>query len=100
MISRPPSRSMHGAIGLSLLLWAITANAKEPSHTLRTGESVEMVARHFYGHNWKAVYILSRNGLESGSDAKPGKRLTIPTTWFYKVRKGDTLSRIARKYLG
>lgn len=85
---------------IPILLWATTASAKEPVHSLRPGETVEMVARHYYGQNWKAVYILARNQLDQASEAKAGRRLAIPSSWIYKVRKGDTLSRLARKYLG
>ena len=85
-------------LGFSLV--AAPARAKEPVYTMRPGDTVERVARHYYGVAWKAVYILGRNHLAKSSDAVPGTKLVIPGSWTYTVHRGDTLARIAKKYLG
>lgn len=75
-------------------------SGKELTHTLRDGERIEQLARHYYGSGWKAAYILGRNKIGVAKDIQPGKRLVIPSSWIYKVRRGDSLARIAKRYLG
>jgi LysM repeat protein len=85
-----------------LLLASITATpavAAEHRHRVGAGESLETVAKNYYGASWKAVYISSRNDLDPKADAS-GKRVTVPASWTYKVRRGDSLAAIAKRFLG
>src|SRR5689334_11212856 len=83
-----------------LLTCAALGAGKEPFHVVRDGETVTSLARYYYGSSWKAVYIAGRNQLESGQKLVGGTRLAIPTSWTYTVRRGDTLAKLAKKYLG
>ena len=83
-----------------LVACALVAAGKEPFHVVREGETVTGLARHYYGSSWKATYILGRNRIESGEKLAAGMRVVIPTSWTYTVRRGDTLAKIAKKYLG
>lgn len=85
---------------IALMLVSSGAGAAELSHTLRAGESLETVARHYYGSPWKAAYIAARNGLARAEEAKVGKAYVIPETWLYKVRRGDSAATLAKRYLG
>ncbi|HHV79435.1 MAG TPA: LysM peptidoglycan-binding domain-containing protein [Firmicutes bacterium] len=66
-------------------------------YELKAGETVEAVAQ-----NWRVPAALLRklNGLEPGASVNAGEKLKIPVPGFvlYRVKKGDTLSGIARKY--
>jgi nucleoid-associated protein YgaU len=85
---------------LALTLPPSRASGKEPVHVLRSGETVEDLAVHYYGARWKSAYILGRSKLRRSSDARPGTELAIPASWTYVVRRGDTLGRIAQRFLG
>ncbi len=88
------------ALAFIALLSAAPASAAEVTHTLRDGETLQQVARYFYGSSWKASYITGRNGLSAEADAKPGKSYVVPGSWVYKIRKGDSLASIAKRELG
>lgn len=92
--------ALPGLVAASLLLVTVPARGKEIQHVLRDGESLAALADHFYGSRWKAVYILGRNQLASSKEAKAGMRLLIPACWIYRVRRGDSPTKIAKKYLG
>ena len=49
------------------LLAAAPASGSELSHRVGAGETLEAVAKAYYGAAWKAVYLRSRN--EIGPDA-------------------------------
>ena len=83
-----------------VLGFAPEAIAAEVTHTLREGETLQQVARYYYGAAWKASYIVGRNGLTAEADAKPGKAYVVPAGTTYKIRKGDSLASIAKRELG
>ncbi|MBI3178374.1 MAG: LysM peptidoglycan-binding domain-containing protein [Deltaproteobacteria bacterium] len=81
-------------------LWvAAPASAADIIHLAGADENVESIARIYYGSAWKAVYIAARNGLGT-SDKVAGKRLVIPASWLYKVKRGDSLAVLAQRHLG
>lgn len=73
--------------------------AAEHRYTVRAGDTLAQISRHYYGAAWKAVYIEARNSLGEGR-IRPGQTLVIPASWTYTVRAGDTLAKIAQRYLG
>ncbi|MFC1610953.1 LysM peptidoglycan-binding domain-containing protein [Myxococcota bacterium] len=82
-----------------VLAFSATSLAAELRHRVGTDETLEAVAKNYYGASWKAVYILSRDEIDPKEDIT-GKRVTIPASWSYRVRRGDSLAAIAKKYLG
>lgn len=94
------ARTLPAACVLLLLLLAgDLARAKELAHVLRAGETLQSLARHYYGATWKSSYIQGRNGL--WEDTVPvGAKVVIPATWTYTVRRGDTLAKLAKRYVG
>ncbi len=85
---------------LTVVLGSSSIAAAEVSHTLREGETLQQVARYYYGAGWKASYIVGRNGLSAEADAKVGKTYAVPAGATYKIRKGDSLASIAKRELG
>jgi LysM repeat protein len=86
------------ALALTLL---VSAGARaEYSHTVVAGDTLDGLAKIYYGSTWKSVYIANKNGVTNEKDVAVGKRLSIPACTTYKVRKGDELGKIAKKLLG
>lgn len=78
---------------------AARAEAKERRYRTQSNETASGLAKHFYGAGWKGVYILTKNGLKD--DALPsGKRITLPSSWLYTARRGDSFASIAKRYMG
>jgi len=69
-------------------------------HTVRKGDTLELLAAEYYGTRDFAVFILLANGMEHARRLKPGQKISIPTAWKYKIREGDTLSGLATRLLG
>jgi eukaryotic-like serine/threonine-protein kinase len=69
-------------------------------HTVRPGDTLEVLAAEYYGKRDFAVFIMLANDILHPRALKKGDKLTIPTAWKYRVVPGDTLSEIAERYLG
>ena len=84
---------VQAACVLVTLSWLVPAQASELTHRIGDDESLEAIARAYYGSSWKAVYLRSRNGLGENPNDLAGKRIVIPASWMYKVRRGDSAAR-------
>jgi LysM repeat protein len=82
-----------------LVFAALPARAAEVTHKAGDSETLESIAKNYYGATWKSVYIQAANGL-TGKDPIAGKKLVIPGSWSYVARRGDTVATIAKKRLG
>lgn len=80
-----------------ILLLSLPAGAAMHRHRLAGGETLENLAKRYYGSSWKHVYLQQHNRLQ-GTPAV-GASIMIPESWSYRVRTGDTVARIARRYL-
>jgi len=69
-------------------------------HTVRPGDSLELLAAEYYGNRNNAVYIMLANNIVHPRALRPGTRLKIPTAWRYPVKKGESLAHIAELYVG
>src|SRR5207248_8347451 len=69
-------------------------------HTVRPGDSLELLAAEYYGNRNNAVYIMAANNMTHPRALRPGTRLKIPTAWRYPLKKGESLARIAELYVG
>jgi len=65
----------------------------------KTEETLSHVALIHYGDPRKYVYIAAVNGLSDPDKLTQGKTLWIPTVWKYRLKKGDSLSAIATRFL-
>lgn len=97
---RPAATVLRAALALLVTAAATSAAAAEVTHTLAPGETLSGLATQLYGASWKAVYLTARNGLASERDVPAGVRLTVPACVLYKVRRGETLAEIAKRWLG
>ena len=84
-------------IVLWLVLW--TPCHATIQHTIREGESIALVAKHYYGDPAKAPLLMVYNGIDDPRNIKPGWRIVIPEVTVHTVKKGDTLALIAKRYL-
>lgn len=72
--------------------------------TVKRAQSVETIARRYYGNPGAARAILAANGLDPWgrrlSRVARGQRLALPTAWGYRIRRGDRWAALALRYLG
>jgi nucleoid-associated protein YgaU len=106
----------------------IMTRIQETSYTVKSGDTLWIIAQHFYndGTKWKLIHDANRSKIANPNNLKVGMNLVIPgaesmpskqptgisnqpapvtptnTTGkkgtYYTVRKGDTLWRLARKF--
>jgi eukaryotic-like serine/threonine-protein kinase len=78
------------------------AAAQRPTltHTVRKGDTFELLAAEYYGSRDFGVFVLLANGLAHPRPLRPGERLAIPTAWKYRIVEGDTLTALAQRLLG
>jgi LysM repeat protein len=62
-------------------------------------ETLSHVALIHYGDPKKYVYIAAANFIADPDKVPKGRSLWVPTIWKYRIKKGDSLSRLATKYL-
>ena len=97
------------ALLLTLSLATVTSKAATQTlkHTVKKGETLSSIARK---HHTSITKVRQANGLKKGDILKFGKVLKVPTNTYasaskgttksvkYVIKKGDTLSAIARKH--
>ena len=66
----------------------------------RRGDTPAKVATRYYGDEGKKLLVAAANNLGEKARLRGGKTLRIPTAWSYRIRRGDTWTRLARDYLG
>jgi serine/threonine-protein kinase len=69
-------------------------------HTVRKGDTLDLLSAEYYGRRDLAALIMLANGMTRARSLKPRERLAIPTAWKVKIAEGDTLSGLAKQYLG
>lgn len=69
-------------------------------HTVRQGDTLELLSAEYYGNRGHAVYIMAVNNFTHPRPLRPGMRLKIPTAWHYKLKKAESLARVAEVYVG
>jgi len=85
---------------LLILLYASPVFASIIRHKVKAGDTVQSLARFYYGDEKKALYIINANSLDPRKSLKPGKTvLKIPFVTIYKVKKKGTFKALAAKHL-
>jgi LysM repeat protein len=62
-------------------------------------ETLSHISLIHYGDPKKYVYIAAANFIADPNKVPKGKSLWVPTVWRYRLRKGDSLSKVAAKHL-
>jgi LysM repeat protein len=62
-------------------------------------ETLGHIAKMHYGHSRKQIYLMTTNRITDPKSIHSRKTLWIPTVWRYKIKRGDGLAKIAKKYL-
>jgi uncharacterized protein YcbK (DUF882 family) len=89
------------ACAICLLLAGGAAAGKTKTHVVEAGDSIAQIARH---NGVEQETLRQVNGLDEDDVIRPGDVLTIPDvllggwTKSHRVKRGDTLIRIARRY--
>lgn len=88
---------------------AVEEPAEEPPapllHTVQKGESLSLIAKHYYGaiHLYPAIFEANQPMIVDVDEIFPGQVLTIPrdpTPLVHTVKRGETLGKIARFHYG
>lgn len=95
--TRPGPWSM-GLLVLALVL-ASAPSALALRYTPKQDESLANIARVHYGSPKKTIYLMPTNGITDPEQINKRKRLWIPTVWRYRIKRGDSLNKLALKYL-
>ena len=85
-------------IAVAAVLWLGQALGQAATHTVNRGETLGVIAKKY---GLTASALATHNGIANPNRVKVGQKLTIPAktdTITYTIRKGDTLSTIAKKY--
>jgi LysM repeat protein len=85
-----------------LLLGAVGtrgALAGEKIHTVSSGETLGFIAHLYYGDQARAGFLQGING-KTSSVIRPGEKLRVPYSEVHTVRRGDTWSKLSKRYLG
>lgn len=69
-------------------------------HQVRKGDTLELLAAEYYGDRQLAVFIMVENGMAHPRPLRPGETLKIPTAWKYRAVAGDTIPKLAERFLG
>jgi TolA-binding protein len=84
--------------GLLLLIW-LAPEAAALRYKPQPDESLGHIARIHYGTAKKRIYLMAANRITDPAQVAKRRSLWIPTVWKYRLRRGDDLARLARKYL-
>jgi len=76
-----------------------TARARVITYVAKAGDSAESIAADYYGNRSLALLISEGNALPKDAKLKAGQKIRIPTAVTYKVRRGDTLEALAKRFL-
>jgi LysM repeat protein len=88
------------AVAVALLLVAATAaEARVITYVAKAGDTPESIAADYYGNRSLAQLITEGNGLPRDAKIRAGQKIRIPTAVTYKVRRGDTLEALAKRFL-
>ncbi len=85
---------------LSLLIAASPAVGGVKSHTVRQGESLSSISAAFYGDKTRFNYIALYNSIKNPANIMPGYRLKLPYSNRITLRKGESISLLAKRIWG
>ncbi|GEM_PF-1710899 len=93
------THSLAAAIILFMLASPIPLFAAVITHTVKEGESLTGIAKRYYGSDERFIILAEYNNIPNPKKIEAGLKLTIPKSLKYKIKKGDSLALISKKYL-
>src|SRR4051812_43332698 len=91
------------ALLLSLVVAAVPSLARASLgsvvYVTRAGDTPESLAQAFYGNRAQAVFIREANHLGASGRLHEGQTVRVPGAFKIKVKKGDTLEALAKRFL-
>lgn len=87
-------------LALFLLTAASSAHGGVRSHTVKRGESLSAISASFYGTRDNFNYIALYNGISNPAIIVPGYTLKLPYSNRATLRKGESLSLLAKRIWG
>ena len=96
---RSPSRRAGVALAAGVLLLLAAPAADALRYRPKPDETLAQIARVHYGSAKKKIYLMPTNGITDPAQIGKRKRLWVPTVWRYRIKRGDSLTRLARKFL-
>ena len=87
------------AIILLILAQPIALFAAVTTHTVKDGESLTGIAKMYYGSDERYLILSEYNNIPNPKKIEAGQKIIIPRSFKYKIKKGDSLAQIAKKYL-
>lgn len=93
------THSLAAAIILFMLASPIPLFAAVITHTVKEGESLTGIAKRYYGSDERFIILAEYNNIQNPKKIEAGLKLIIPKSLKYKIKKGDSLALIAKKYL-
>jgi len=85
---------------LSLVMIASPVVGGVKSHTVRQGESLSSISAAFYGDKTRFNYIALYNSIKNPANIIPGYRLKLPYSDRVTLRKGESISLLAKRIWG
>jgi hypothetical protein len=86
-------------LSLIVLVGLLVKPAYALKYKPKPEETLSHVALIHYGDPKKYVYIAAANFILDPDKVPKGKSLWVPTVWRYRLKKGDSLAKLANKYL-
>jgi len=74
-------------------------DSKPLIHRLKKRETLAILAQQYYGDYQKYIYLETRNRVIDPKRIRPGRDIAIPLITYHQIEIGDSLSKLARKYL-
>ena len=69
-------------------------------HTVKAGDSLDLLAAEYYGDRRHQIFIMVANKMDHPRALKPGEQLRVPVTRIVTVAVGDSFESLAQTYLG
>lgn len=82
-----------------IMLIPFPASTAVITHTVKEGESLTGIAKKYYGSDDSYIILAEYNNLPNPKKIDVGQKITIPKSFKYRIKKGDQIALIAKRFL-